>query len=139
MVLCHKVFCGVSTSDNYDISTDLNRTMLISMPECEWPWLGSRPVHWDQLSRVCMKSSDEENSVLRCCGAVLLPPDCCVLQMLPRPVSVDLTGVQVAGNQAAGDEVHRWEVHPPWIVLEDAAPILWISCRPKLNRFRCTI
>ena len=70
---------------------------------------------------------------------MVTPSDCRVLQMLPRSILENLTGVEVAGNQAARYEVHRWAVpHLPWIVVEDAAPLLWISSRPDLNRLRCT-
>ena len=38
----------------------------------------------------------------------------------------------------AGNEVDRWtEVHPPWKVVEDAAPLLRIHSRPNLNRLIC--
>ena len=105
------------------------------MPDSERALLRSRPVHRNPLSGVCtIHSSDEENSIFPCCAAVESPVDCCVLQMPPRPILVDLTGVPEAGNQAAGDEVHRWIVHLPLIVGEEAAPLPWISSRPKLNR-----
>ena len=81
-----------------------------------------------------MLSSDEKDSVVRCCTAVVRPGGCCVLQMLPQSPSVDVTAPAIAGNQVAGDEVHRWaNVHLPWVILEEAASLLWISSRPKLN------
>ena len=54
--------------------------------------------------------------------------------MLPLPVFVNLTGLFIAGNEAAGDEVDCWAiVQPPLIVVEDAALLLRFNCRPKLN------
>ena len=105
--------------------------MALDVQECH-PLCGVQPI-------VTVYASDEENRIFRCDTAVSCPPGCCVLQMMPRPVLVNLTDPVIAGNQAAGDEVHRWAVeHLPWIVVKDAAPTLWISCWPKLNGLRCT-
>ena len=86
---------------------------------------------------VCRNSSNEEDGIFTCSNAVAYPGDCCVLQMLPHSILENLASVEVASNQAVRDEVHCWAIsHQPWIVTEDAAPQLWISSRPKLNRLR---
>ena len=98
LVFCHIFICVFPTSHHYEIVTDLDCTVVASMPDYEWAWLGSRPVHRDPLSGVRLRSSDEENSVLPCCTAVGFPAGYCVLQMRPRPVLVNLTGGIIAGN-----------------------------------------
>ena len=112
--------------------------MVESMSDNERPLVGSRAVHRNPLCAGWRRPSDEKNCLLRCCTAVAFPADCCVLQMLPGSLFVNLTGVFIAGNQAAGDEVHCWAiVQPPLIVVEDAALLLGFNCRPKLNWSRC--
>ena len=102
------------------------------MSNCKWALLGISLVQGNPFSsgnfREYIIISDEENGVLRCCTAVALPEGCYVLQMLPGPLLINLAGVSIAGNQAAGDEAHRWAIlHRPWIVVEDTAPLLGIS------------
>ena len=132
--MCDRI-TPTTTSQDYDIIPYQNGTVIMSMSGCERSLLGRRAVQRDPFGRVCPPSSDEKDSVLCCCTTVVIPAGCCVLQMVPRPASVDVTAVPLAGNQVAGDEVHRWAIgHLPWVVLEDAASLLWISSRPKLNR-----
>ena len=143
MVLGDKVKCVVSTSHHYDIITGLYCTVHLFMSDCKRPRLGRRAVHrnqfgrvWKILSRISYRSSDEENSVFCCRTAVVLPPHCCVLQMLSRSFSVNLAGVSQAGNQVVGDKVHCWVFGQlPWVVLKHAALLCW---RPEFDRVRCS-
>ena len=141
MILSGVVSCVHTTSHHDNIITDLDGTVAVSMSHCERSLMGSWTVHGDPFGGAVwiVNGSDEKDSVLRCCTAVVFPLDCCVLQMLPGSLSVDLTSVEIASNKATRDEVHRWaKPHPPWIVIEDAAPLLWISSRPNLNRLSCS-
>ena len=137
VVLCHKVFCERwSASHHYHIITELDCTMFHSMSHSERAFLGRRAVQRNPFRGSWIDSADEKDRVFRCRTAVISPGGSSVLKMLPWPLLIKFTGVSVASNQVAGDEVHLWAFHHlPWIVVEDTAPLLWISSRPNLNWF----
>ena len=131
LVLGDIFFCVPTTGHHYDIITGLNCTMVGSVSDCEWARSARRSIHWYPLSCVWIRSTDEENSIFCCRAAVVSSFDCCVLQMLPRSLFINLTGVLIASNQVARHKVHCWvPLHRSWIVLEDTAPLLnWPRCR----------
>ena len=136
-VMGDQVKCAITTSHHYDIITGLYRTVIVTMSDWKWPRLGSRAVDGNPFGRSWINtgwSSNEENSVLRCCTTVVFPGDSCVLQMLPRSLFVNLAGVLKAGNKATRDQIYRWSAkHRPWIIFEETAFLLSICFWPKLN------
>ena len=139
MIFGDKVWCAPASSHHQDVTTQLDRTVAISMLDCEWARTGSRSVHGDPFGGVWIISSNKKNCLFRCRTAVVNPADCCVQQMPPRSFFVNLTGVVIADNQGTRVEVCSCTIaHLPWEVVEDAAPLLGITSRPKLNRSRCS-
>ena len=139
VVLCNKVFCERwSTGHHYHIITELNRTMFPSMSYSERAFLGRRAVQRNPFGGSWIDSADKKDRVFRCRTAVISPGGSSVLKMLPWPLLIKFTGVSVASNQVAGDKVDLWAFHHlPWIVVEDTAPLLGITSRPKLNLMIC--
>ena len=134
VVLCNKVFCErwSTTGHHYHIITELDCTMFPSMSHSERAFLGRRAVQRNPFGCSWIDSADKKDRVFRCRTAVVSPGGSGVLQMLPRPLLIKFTGVSVASNQVAGDKVDLWAFHHlHWVVVEDTAPLLWISSRPN--------
>ena len=135
LVARHK-FKGVVSSSHHDqVGGKLDGAMAISMPDSEGPRLGRRAVHRDPLCvPLCVHSSNEQDSAVVLYAAVVPPFRPGVRQVVPLAIFVDLATVTEAVDQLAGDEVcSRASHHPPWIVLELAAPFLGVVRRPELN------